>query len=632
MAKKNFNAWELQQKVNEVDNKAEQTYVDNEIKNINNKFNTSLDEKVNTINTNINSINSSLKEKAKQSDLDTANARIDSFTNLPSGSTTGDAELIDGRIGGDGITYTNIGGAIRGQYNTLNNVLDESDLYTESVTYTSLIGEDVTGRYLKFGTHETEGCGKKYDVTGLTKIRAKGNAGNNVPLVVFLDSSDVFLSYVEATTAWNNNVYQEVTIPKGAKYAIVQNANITPVRDLDIQTIQDIKTYTIPILTNILTKTIPSGTFIELKGVDCNCIRVYDDGTHNTDTTKTGKKFIVEGLTEIIATGNGGGNYPLCAFFKEDNTFLSSVAPSTNWVNVTDTVTVPTGANYVIINDQNNLGGLTCGYNTTTDTKELLTTDDILNEKLINDIADLKTSQQELFLREYDSKGMDWKEFEEAKFVLTIDDANEFLPDIYKICHELNIPLSPAVPYDRLNKVYTKDSNPDGLTVKEICKRIEAEGGEVLSHGWSQITEDSTEQDYIKAFVTEKEEMQKNGFACRGKITIGGTGQINNDIRTDKWVKLYYEYSDKYGLVSSKMYSHGRWWFHDWSTVDNVKNKINEYVAKKEFVVMAMHGSNNTSDLEYVDNVKAILEYMKSINCTFTTWGKVYDKYAYAKY
>lgn len=46
-------------------------------------------------------------------------SRMDSFTNLSVGSTTGDAELIDGRIGANGVRYPNIGDAIRGQYTQL---------------------------------------------------------------------------------------------------------------------------------------------------------------------------------------------------------------------------------------------------------------------------------------------------------------------------------------------------------------------------------------------------------------------------------------------------------------------------------------------------------------------------------
>lgn len=59
--------------------------------------------------------NSQINKKANQSDLAVEKARIDNFTKLAEGSTTGDAELIDGRIGIDGTTYDNIGSAIRSQ-------------------------------------------------------------------------------------------------------------------------------------------------------------------------------------------------------------------------------------------------------------------------------------------------------------------------------------------------------------------------------------------------------------------------------------------------------------------------------------------------------------------------------------
>ena len=71
------------------------------------------------INNKIPPIESSLEtietQKATKVELDIERKRINNLTTLPEGSTTGDAELIDGRIGADGFVYNNIGDAIREQ-------------------------------------------------------------------------------------------------------------------------------------------------------------------------------------------------------------------------------------------------------------------------------------------------------------------------------------------------------------------------------------------------------------------------------------------------------------------------------------------------------------------------------------
>ena len=63
--------------------------------------------------------------KLLQDELEVERARINQFTNLAEGSTTGDAELIDARVGADGKTYANLGEANRTQFANLNSDLSE---------------------------------------------------------------------------------------------------------------------------------------------------------------------------------------------------------------------------------------------------------------------------------------------------------------------------------------------------------------------------------------------------------------------------------------------------------------------------------------------------------------------------
>lgn len=69
--------------------------------------------------------------------------RMSSFTSLKDGSTTGDAELIDVRIGADGTKYSCAGDAVRKQFSKLNNdlvkQLDLQELYKQK-TVTSVQG------------------------------------------------------------------------------------------------------------------------------------------------------------------------------------------------------------------------------------------------------------------------------------------------------------------------------------------------------------------------------------------------------------------------------------------------------------------------------------------------------------
>lgn len=84
-------------------------------------------EKIREIESELNQTNAQLS-----ADKNELNARIDTFLSLPEGSTTADAELMDIRVGRNGIVYDCAGTAVRQQFLDVETRLDGGELLTVS--------------------------------------------------------------------------------------------------------------------------------------------------------------------------------------------------------------------------------------------------------------------------------------------------------------------------------------------------------------------------------------------------------------------------------------------------------------------------------------------------------------------
>lgn len=119
-----------------------------------------LNERFTSVEENIKNNSEQLEQKANEVDLNVERKRIDNFTRLTEGSTTGDAELIDGRVGADGTSYTLIGNNIRATSKNVNSLISNVFNFKNEMIMNLLNKDNMTdGKLIDANGHEVDQTG-----------------------------------------------------------------------------------------------------------------------------------------------------------------------------------------------------------------------------------------------------------------------------------------------------------------------------------------------------------------------------------------------------------------------------------------------------------------------------------------
>ena len=159
-----------------------------------------------------------------QTDISVLDARMDTFASLPDGSTAGDAELLDIRVGANGTTYPSAGDAVRGQVTDL-----KADLLYS--TGTEAISITVKDKYLKIVSGaidvahpQTSSSGYGYTIVPCSAgdyFVVSGISANSEPMAwAFTDSS---YNILESATSATNVSNAPITAPENAAYLVIHD-------------------------------------------------------------------------------------------------------------------------------------------------------------------------------------------------------------------------------------------------------------------------------------------------------------------------------------------------------------------------------------------------------------------------
>lgn len=319
----------------------------------------------------IHDTNSNLSEEMadRKAEVAVERKRINNLVALPNGSTTGDAELMDIRVGLDGAVYDTAGQSVREQIDAIIKDLKifkiinkpGKSIPLEKTINKHFVYYNSTYKLLGFNTDDNKKC-KIYKVEKNKKyyMIADGRNSESFPIAVFSDNL-----IEDGTTQYTSYILGEnesLSINKLAfraesnGYVYVNSSNANCGLFENISTSEYVKNIE---KTMREYKTAVYGQY-EKVDIDIKEDSLYNIGQYDVRSYDGNKCALIEidDTFDIIrASGysfSQNNEYPFICFFDEFMNVLALLGdPSTNYTD--EIVEVPCGTKYIVINARNNI-------------------------------------------------------------------------------------------------------------------------------------------------------------------------------------------------------------------------------------------------------------------------------------
>ena len=283
-------------------------------------------------------------------------ARMDTFTQLPSGSTSGDAELIDIRVGADGVTYPTAGDAVRGQVTNLKDDLED----TEDTLYDSKLISNIPVIYkdgFTVGSSGTFAANDAYDcyIVDTRRYKTLCISGSNSNICAYFASVPVVGSVAVDNTRHLGVQMGEVTVPDNCNYM-----SISILKTIGAEVTASNGIVTVGETVETMQTDVDSLKDISIEGYTKNYLPVDVTRHDNKVVTNAGAEITLNNWEYIEAPCQAGDKFRITGYAStmirlytvvDNNGLVIDNYPSTNNVAVYSyEYTVPSGAAKIYVN------------------------------------------------------------------------------------------------------------------------------------------------------------------------------------------------------------------------------------------------------------------------------------------